>query len=61
MPLSLWLPCDVSFVLGAEWISVNYWKIPIYKSMGSSDMDKTPKEKESKTPPATSQVYLGFF
>ncbi|KAL3006113.1 hypothetical protein AAZX31_08G258600 [Glycine max] len=23
--------------------------------MGSSDMDKTPKEKESKTPPATSQ------
>lgn len=28
--------------------------------MGSSDMDKTPKE-ESKTPPATSQVYLGFF
>lgn len=29
--------------------------------MGSSDMDKTPKEKESKTPPATSQVYLGFF
>ncbi|KAL5172514.1 bZIP transcription factor 16 [Glycine soja] len=26
----------------------------LYKSMGSSDMDKTPKE-ESKTPPATSQ------
>jgi len=29
--------------------------------MGSSDMDKTPKEKESKTPPATSQVYQGSF
>jgi len=24
--------------------------------MGSSEMDKAPKEKESKTPPPTSQV-----
>lgn len=36
------------------------WKVGSYRIMGSSEMDKAGKEKESKTPPATTQVLLVY-